>query len=169
MDPMREPAFGVGATGIAWFAGLAAIVGYSGYRRADERSGSDRRLREELVRRLTDLRARLERQCELEPKCQGTLKCEDSSSRIERLADRVGKADYGFASLLDPAAVGEADLDAISAYDRQILDELDEMNRLISGDPSCSSDSLLHDWEERMDRLEKVVDERRDYIRKVRP
>lgn len=70
----------------------------------------------------------------------------------------------GVGLLANPEII-ETDLDALYAYDHRIIDKLGMMDRAAR---DCRSAAQLHDWDKQMDDLEKLIEERKHYIGKVR-
>ena len=108
--------------------GLEALVskipGYHGYKQKEDRRAADKLLREHLAgqlgeqqRRLVDLQRDL-----LEG--GGLLVVDDlerAVTKVQKLADKIRTASYGYAGLFDEVKVKEEELDALYEFDEDML------------------------------------------------
>ncbi|MBI3447717.1 MAG: hypothetical protein HY049_02165 [Acidobacteria bacterium] len=108
------------------------IPGLAGYRAKEARRDTDKRLREHVASRLDDLRARVE-EIKLAATGEGDLDMLDDlgrlDSRIQRTADALRFADYGYSGFFDQVKIREEELDRLYAYDEAILGDLDLLER----------------------------------------
>ena len=104
------------------------IPGVSGYRAKEARRDTDRRLREYIAGRLDELRLKVE-EIKLAATDEGDLDMLDDvgrlDSRLQRTADALRFADYGYSGFFDQVKIREEELDRIYAYDEAILGDLD--------------------------------------------
>ena len=104
------------------------IPGVSGYRAKESRRDTDRRLREYIAGRLDELRGKVE-EIKLAATDEGDLDMLDDvgrlDSRLQRTADALRFADYGYSGFFDQVKIREEELDRIYAYDEAILGDLD--------------------------------------------
>lgn len=125
------------ANGLSGFEKLVAkIPGYKGYKEKEMRREADSLLRDHIYRVLTEQRRRIE-------DIQGNLGIEHlefveqlgtARRRLQTLADTVNTAAPGYAGLFDAVRVKEEELDALYAFDSQLLE--------MSGQISTEVDSL---------------------------
>lgn len=109
--------------------GLARkIPGYSGYKEKELRREADKLLRAELADKFDDQRKRLaDLQHELISQARieflDDLEC--PVMKLQLLIDRIRTASYGYAGLFDAIKVKEEQLDALYAFDGQMLGFVD--------------------------------------------
>jgi hypothetical protein len=108
------------------------IPGVSGYRAKESRRDTDKRLREYLAGRLDQLRARIE-EIKLAATDEGDLDMLDDlgrlDARMQRTADALRFADYGYSGFFDQVKIREEELDRVYAYDEAILGDLELLAR----------------------------------------
>ena len=106
------------------------IPGYSGYKDKELRREADKLLRMEVALKLDDQRKRLsELQTELIMKAQIEYldNLEWAVMKLQLLIDRLRTASYGYAGLFDAVKVKEDELDALYAFDNQMLESVNEV------------------------------------------
>jgi len=108
------------------------IPGVSGYRAKEERRETDKRLREYIASQLDDLRLKVE-EIKLAATDEGDLDMLDDlgrlDSRLQRTADAIRFADYGYTGFFDQMKIRDEELGRIYAYDEAILGDLDLLRR----------------------------------------
>jgi hypothetical protein len=107
------------------------IPGYGGYKEKELRREADKLLRTELAGRFDDQRKRVsELQHELisQAKIEFLDDLERAVMKLQLLIDRIKTASYGYAGLFDAVKVKEEQLDALYAFDNQMLDFADEVS-----------------------------------------
>jgi hypothetical protein len=108
------------------------IPGLSGYRAKESRRDTDKRLREYIAGRLDELRPRIE-EIKLVATDEGDLDMLDDlgrlDSRLQRTADALRFADYGYSGFFDQVKIREEELDRVYAYDEAILGDLELLSR----------------------------------------
>ncbi len=127
MDDMRE-------TVDAALGGLerlaAKIPGYAGYKQKEMRREADKLLRTELAQKFDDQRKRLS-ELQVRLVSQGQIEFIDDLDRavtkLQLLIDRINTAAYGYAGLFDAVKVKEDQLDALYAFDNEMLDYVDQV------------------------------------------
>lgn len=111
--------------------GLARkIPGYGGYKEKELRREADRLLRSELASRFDDQRKRiseLQHQLISQAKIEFLDDLERAAMKLQLLIDRIKTASYGYAGLFDAVKVKEEQLDALYAFDNQMLGFVDEV------------------------------------------
>lgn len=102
----------------------AKIPGLKGYRAREERRDTDKRLREYLAGELDRARRSL-LDAKLAMTKGGKLdaldKVDRSERRMQRLADAIRLASYGYSGVFDQLKIGEAELDRIYSHDNSIV------------------------------------------------
>jgi hypothetical protein len=103
---------------------LSKVPGYRGYKEKEDRRASDKLLREQIAGQLDEQRRRLvELQRELLDD-GGLLLVDDldrAVTKVQKLADKIRTASYGYAGLFDAVKVKEDELDALYEFDESIL------------------------------------------------
>lgn len=106
------------------------IPGYSGYKEKELRREADKLLRIELAGKFDDQRKRaseLQHQLISQAKIEFLDDLERAVMKLQLLIDRIKTASYGYAGLFDAVKVKEEQLDALYAFDNQMLDFVDEV------------------------------------------
>jgi len=101
------------------------IPGYGGYKEKELRREADKLLRTELADRFDEQRKRVsELQHDLigQGKIEFLDDVERAALKLQLLIDRIKTASYGYAGLFDAVKVKEEQLDALYAFDSQMLD-----------------------------------------------
>lgn len=141
------------------------IPGLAGYRAREARRDTDKRLREHLARRLDRGREHLDR-ARRELLAAGGLEGLDGvggvDKRLQRAADTLRHASYGYSGLFDALKIREDELDRIYRYDGDLLEEVEGIERAlqtVGGDPGPDG---LADLSARVDRLLERIAGRRE-------
>jgi hypothetical protein len=123
---------------------LESIPGYDGYRDKENRRETDRRVREQIGRRLGDLA----REVELVAANLATQRQIDSVGPVDGLAksirhlqDLVQTATYGYGGLYSDRDVDATALDQLNAFDNDLLNKVEALHPLIESLRSASSTS----------------------------
>ncbi|MDW8317683.1 MAG: hypothetical protein RMN53_07575 [Anaerolineae bacterium] len=113
---------------------LASVPGIKGYKEKELRRATDKAVREHVARRLQEQQARL-------TNLQGDLlrsgglslvdDMERANTKLQLLADRVRTASYGYAPLFDLVRVKEAQLDALMAFDANLLTGVERIEAIL--------------------------------------
>ena len=106
------------------------IPGYGGYKEKELRREADKLLRIELAGQFDDQRKRvseLQHQLISQAKIEFLDDLERAVMKLQLLIDRIKTASYGYAGLFDAVKVREEQLDALYAFDNQMLDFVDEV------------------------------------------
>ena len=101
------------------------IPGYGGYKEKELRREADKLLRTELAGRFDEQRKRVaELQHDLisQARIEFLDDLERAALKLQILIDRIKTASYGYAGLFDAVKVKEEQLDALYAFDNQMLD-----------------------------------------------
>ncbi len=112
----------------------SSIPGYRGYKDKENRRAADKLLREHLVRQLDEQRRRLaELQRDL-LEGGGLLLVDDldrAVTKVQKLADKIRTASYGYAGIFDAVKVKEEELDALYNFDESILEHVSALQASI--------------------------------------
>jgi hypothetical protein len=106
------------------------IPGYSGYKEKELRREADKLLRTELASKFDDQRRRvsgLQQQLVSQAKIEFLDDLERAVMKLQLLIDSIKTASYGYAGLFDAVKVKEGQLDALYAFDNQMLGFVDEV------------------------------------------
>lgn len=150
---------------------VAKIPGYGGYKEKEMRREADKLLRDHIYRVLTEQRRRIE-------DVQGELGVEQieyveqigrARRRLQTLADTVHTATYGYAGLFDAVKVKEEELDALYAFDDDLLTQSDAIAESIDSlqaamDSGESPKGAIRDLTDTITRLQNLYNRRRDVI-----
>ena len=106
---------------------VSNIPGYHGYKEKEDRRAADKLLRDRLVADLDGQRRRLvELQRQL-VEGGGLLLVDDLERavvKVQKLMDAIRTASYGYGGLFDAVTVKEGELDALYAFDEDMLDHV---------------------------------------------
>ena len=106
------------------------IPGYGGYKEKELRREADKLLRTELASQFDDQRKRvseLQQNLISQAKIEFLDDLERAVMKLQLLIDRIKTASYGYAGLFDAVKVKEGQLDALYAFDNQMLDFVDQV------------------------------------------
>ena len=116
-----------------FFEKIANIIpGIAGYRAKENRRETDKRLREYIASKIDQCRLKIE-QIKVAATDEGDLDLLDDlgrlDSRMQRTADAIRFADYGYTGFFDQVKIREEELDRIYKYDEAMLKDLDLLMR----------------------------------------
>ena len=106
---------------------VSKIPGYRGYKEKETRREADKLVREFLVGRLDEQRRRLADIQRQMLDGGGLLMLDDvdrAVTKVQKLADMIRTASYGYAGLFDAVKVKEGQLDALYQFDNQMLERV---------------------------------------------
>jgi hypothetical protein len=113
---------------------MSKIPGYSGYKEKENRRAADKLLRDQLSKQLDEQRRRL---AELQRNLLdggGLLLMDDlerAVTKVQKLADRIRTATYGYAGIFDAVKVKEEELDALYTFDEGMLEQVSSIQTAI--------------------------------------
>lgn len=150
---------------------VAKIPGYKGYKEKEMRREADKLLRDHIYGVLTEQRQRIE-------DVQSDLGVEQieyveqigkARRRLQTLADTVHTATYGYAGLFDAVKVREEELDALYAFDDDLLVQSDAIAEGIDSlqaavDNGESPKGAIRDLTDTITRLQDLYNRRQDVI-----
>ena len=150
---------------------VAKIPGYKGYKEKEMRREADKLLRDHIYGVLTEQRRRIE-------DVQSDLGVEQieyveqigkARRRLQTLADTVHTATYGYAGLFDAVKVKEEELDALYAFDDDLLvqshaiaESIDSLQAAI--DNGESPKGAIRDLTDTITQLQNLYNRRKDVI-----
>lgn len=143
-----------------------AIPGFAGYMEREQRRGADKLLREFLADEIDDITERIERIAS-DWASEGELDylddLEEVSGRLNRAADNLRYADYGYSGFFDLVKINEDDLHRFYEYDLSlrsfIADIRDDVDALADATDDEIEDALS-DLDMDIDDLNDMIDER---------
>ena len=113
---------------------ISKIPGYHGYKEKENRRAADKLLRDQLTKQLDEQRRRL---AELQRNLVdggGLLMVDDldrAITKVQKLADKIRTAAYGYAGIFDAVKVKEDQLDALYAFDEGMLEQITSVQTAI--------------------------------------
>lgn len=150
----------------------AAIPGYLGYRERERRREADRELRAELARQYTAQRDRLtdlQRRATNRALISVLDDMERAGLKLQRFIDRLRTASYGYAGWFDTAAVREAELEQLYAFDHLLTAGVAEVSAGVDGiaeavDAGEGVEGAVEALVATVDGLNRRFDQRRDLL-----
>jgi hypothetical protein len=114
---------------------VSAIPGYHGYKEKEDRRAADKLLREHLAKQLNELRRQL---ADLQRDMLdggGLLLIDDvdrAVTKVQKLADKIKTASYGYAGLFDAVKVKEGELDSLYMFDEDMLTYIEAIQTTVN-------------------------------------
>ena len=139
-----------------WFPGWAALAGYTGYLDSGEREASDTRLRKAVSRRLSRLRNALFHLAE-RSRVGDTRAIIEAAEQIGMLRAKIERTRSSTVLFYRAENIIEADLEAVRAYDRKIVQTTDALDTAIK-------QALVSDITSRIAELDTLIEERENLI-----
>jgi hypothetical protein len=116
-----------------------AIPGLRGYRAREDRRETDKRLREYLAARLDRVKEKID-SIKLDLTNQGNLQALNAvgllQRRLQKAADSIRFASYGYSGLFDQMKVREEELGKIYAHDLKMVDAVAALEGTLAGNPA---------------------------------
>ena len=106
---------------------ISKIPGYHGYKEKENRRAADKLLRDQLTKQLDEQRRRLAELQRNLVDSGGLLMVDDldrAVTKVQKLADKIRTASYGYAGIFDAVKVKENELDALYAFDEGMLEQV---------------------------------------------
>jgi hypothetical protein len=113
---------------------FSKIPGYRGYKQKENRRAADKLLREHIVGQLDEQRRRLVELQRDMLEGGGLLMLDDMEravTKVQKLADKIRTASYGYAGLFDAVKIEEQDLDALYVFDEDMLSQVSNIQAAI--------------------------------------
>jgi len=151
---------------------LHVIPGFSGYLGKEERRETDKILREHLAKDLDRLRTRLDPVMRDLTDAGGLAlvgEADRVKKAIERVANRLRYASYGYSGFLDVVKVREEELDRLYEFDAALVDHIEELEKSIGkmalavsdtdGFKSSARQALeeARQFDEHLDKRKKII------------
>ncbi|NUN49758.1 MAG: hypothetical protein HUU15_13100 [Candidatus Brocadiae bacterium] len=147
---------------------LAKIPGFRGYLNKEWRRESDKIERDAIAKAFDNSREPLRRTGRKLADTGGfdgmkvTARINDLENLIEKIADRIRFADYGYSGFFDAVKVGEQELDRMYQFDLALYEKAEELEKRCREVPVLASDPEGLDAEiELLSQLVRQLD--RDY------
>jgi hypothetical protein len=149
---------------------LRRIPGFGGYLRREDRRASDDLARQWLADRLQRGKRGLDDygRVLVDAAQIGQLAQLDRvRSRLDRLTGRIRGAPGGYSGFFDLVQVDEDLLDDVYDHDVKMIDAVDELARMMEDSHQSADDAALNvsSWLEKVDALEKQLDQREDLLK----
>ncbi len=153
---------------------LAEIPGFRGYKEKEIRRESDRIIRNHLYRKLNqakeDLRRVFQKLSDYR-RYEFLTDMDRLMARIDRIAEKINHASYGYTGFFDAVKVEEPDLDRMIKFDAELLDDVEEIVKASSAFKADIEASKFDAAKKHIEKvgglietLEKTFDERREVI-----
>ena len=153
---------------------LAEIPGFRGYKEKEIRRESDKIIRNHLYRKLNqakeDLRRVFQKLSDYR-RYEFLTDMDRLMARIDRIAEKINHASYGYAGFFDAVKVEEPDLDRMIKFDAELLDDVEEIVKASSAFKADIEASKFDAAKKHIEKvgglietLEKTFDERREVI-----
>jgi hypothetical protein len=113
---------------------FSKIPGYRGYKQKENRRAADKLLREHVAGQLDEQRRRLVELQRDMLEGGGLLMLDDMEravTKVQKLADKIRTASYGYAGLFDAVKVEEQDLDTLYVFDEDMLSHVSNIQSAI--------------------------------------
>lgn len=153
---------------------LAALPGFRGYKEKELRRESDKLVRNHLYRKLTDARSNLKTAFQKLADSRSLEVLQDMdrlNARLDRIAEKVNHASYGYAGFFDLVKIEEEALDRMIDFDNQLIVKVDGIasevaafkSNVMKQKPDTVGEmienlaGLLHEFEEAFDKREEVI------------
>ena len=153
---------------------LAEIPGFRGYKEKEIRRESDKIIRNHLYRKLNqakeDLRRVFQKLSDYR-RYEFLTDMDRLMARIDRIAEKINHASYGYTGFFDAVKVEEPDLDRMIKFDAELLDDVEEIVKASSAFKADIEASKFDAAKKHIEKvgglietLEKTFDERREVI-----
>jgi len=145
------------------------IPGFSGYMDREQRRDTDKVQREFLARRAADLKSQIQGLGE-EVLAAGNLQLVETldrlTNKLDRVAERIRHASYGYAGFFDPIKVNEQELDRVYDFDLSLVNQFSAAEEALMGLRSAltaggqDAATRMTDLRRRIEELDGLLDER---------
>ncbi len=79
---------------------------------------------------------------------------------LDRFANRIRHADYGYTGMFDAVKIGRAELDRVYQFDLGLMDQIEALARAIESLPGSADETELRILLERVEQADRAFDER---------
>ena len=153
---------------------LAELPGFRGYKEKEIRRESDKIIRNHLYRKLNqakeDLRRVFQKLSDYR-RYEFLTDMDRLMARLDRIAEKINHASYGYTGFFDAVKVEEPDLDRMIKFDAELLDDVEEIVKASSAFKADIEASKFDAAKKHIEKvgglietLEKTFDERREVI-----
>lgn len=143
-----------------------SIPGFAGYMEREQRRGADKLLREFLADEIDGIIERMER-IATDWSNEGQLDylddLEQISGRLNRAADNLRYADYGYSGFFDLVKIGEEDLHRFYEYDLSLRSFIADISEDVDALAEATEDEVedaLVDLDNDIDDLNEMIEDR---------
>ena len=153
---------------------LAEIPGFRGYKEKEIRRESDKIIRNHLYRKLNQAKEELRRVFQKLSdyrRYEFLTDMDRLMARLDRIAEKINHASYGYTGFFDAVKVEEPDLDRMIKFDAELLDDVEEIVKASSAFKADIEASKFDAAKKHIEKvgglietLEKTFDERREVI-----
>jgi hypothetical protein len=115
---------------------ISKIPGYHGYKEKENRRAADKLLRDQVTKQLDEQRRRLAELQRNLVDSGGLLMVDDldrAVTKVQKLADKIRTASYGYAGIFDAVKVREDQLDALHTFDEGMLEHVTSVQTAFAG------------------------------------
>ncbi|HHQ49691.1 MAG TPA: hypothetical protein ENK19_12515 [Acidobacteria bacterium] len=148
----------------------AKIPGIQGYLEREMRREVDKMERDWIAQRLDRARQSLQQKI-AEWSRRGNLANLDLASSLEKLLDRfanrVRHADYGYTGYFDAVKIYEPELDRIYSFDLELIEKVEELTDGIEALPKTASEEALSALLEKARQADEAFDQRATIFEEV--
>ncbi len=145
---------------------MKSIPGFAGYSEREQRRGADRLLREFLAEEIGGIIRRIERIATRWSKA-GNLdhiaELEETSGRLNRAADKLRFADYGYSGFFDLVKIDEDDLQRFYEYDLSLRGFVADIREDVDALTEAEDDEIeeaIAELDESIDELNEMIEQR---------
>jgi hypothetical protein len=120
------------------------IPGFAGYKAVEDRRIADKQLRAVIGEHISAVKDRLDRVVDAlsrSGKMDSLALIDQGGRKLERLADQMRFADYGYNAVFDHAQIGDAQLIQIYQYDATIMSEVSQFDGAATAVETAGTDS----------------------------
>ena len=153
---------------------LAELPGFRGYKEKEIRRESDKIIRNHLYRKLNQAKEELRRVFQKLSdyrRYEFLTDMDRLMARLDRIAEKINHASYGYTGFFDAVKVEEPDLDRMIKFDAELLDDVEEIVKASSAFKADIEASKFDAAKKHIEKvgglietLEKTFDERREVI-----
>ena len=153
---------------------LAELPGFRGYKEKEIRRESDKIIRNHLYRKLNQAKEELRRVFQKLSdyrRYEFLTDMDRLMARLDRTAEKINHASYGYTGFFDAVKVEEPDLDRMIKFDAELLDDVEEIVKASSAFKADIEASKFDAAKKHIEKvgglietLEKTFDERREVI-----
>lgn len=137
---------------------LAAIPGFHGYKEKELRRESDRLIRNHLYRKLSEAKNDLKdifQKLSDRRLFEVLTDMDRLMAKIDRIAEKVNHASYGYAGFFNIVKVKEENLDRMIDFDNQLIDDVDN---IVNEVDAFKAEIIKQDVKKVKDRIQQLTE-----------